>query len=200
MLVCLVAKLRTVAVDIELWAVVGCITPWTPFNYGYKLCHSKELLTYFDAIIQAWSQATKEGKDAITKIGQALDSIDYQQLSSKYRSPVIRSQDQVNGSFYHHNQSTCRASEPLLNDASGPKLHKESDEVEIEIPFELITSCVATLTMIQVIKTSNVAYFTTSHPIVKLMFSLAYSSKEFWTAHLWGRKPIFEWWTGASWY
>ncbi|KEH43078.1 protein ALWAYS EARLY 2 isoform X3 [Medicago truncatula] len=102
-----------------------------------------------DAAFQAWSQATKEGKDAITKIGQALDSIDYQQLSSKYRSPVIRSQDQVNGSYYHANQSTCRASEPLLNDASGLKLHKDSDEVEIEIPFELITSCVATLTMIQ---------------------------------------------------
>ncbi|CAJ2628696.1 unnamed protein product [Trifolium pratense] len=102
-----------------------------------------------DAAFQAWSQATKEGKDAITKIGQALDSIDYQQLSSKYRLPVIRSQDQVNGSFYHHNQSTCRASEPLLNDASGPKLHKDSEQVDIEIPSELIASCVATLTMIQ---------------------------------------------------
>ncbi|XP_058760586.1 protein ALWAYS EARLY 3-like isoform X2 [Vicia villosa] len=102
-----------------------------------------------DAAFQAWSQATKEGKDAITKIGQALDSIDYQQLSSKYRLPVIRSQDQVNGSFYQHNQSTCKVSEPLLNDASGPKLHKDSDEVDFEIPSELITSCVATLTMIQ---------------------------------------------------
>ncbi|CAI8603455.1 unnamed protein product [Vicia faba] len=102
-----------------------------------------------DAAFQAWSQATKEGKDAITRIGQALDSIDYQQLSSKYRLPVIRSQDQVNGSFYQHNQSTCKASEPLLNDASGPKLHKDSDEVDFEIPSELITSCVATLTMIQ---------------------------------------------------
>ncbi|GAU42810.1 hypothetical protein TSUD_34540, partial [Trifolium subterraneum] len=102
-----------------------------------------------DAAFQAWCQATKEGKDAITKIGQALDSIDYQHLSSKYRLPVIRPQDQVNGSFYHNNQLTSRASQPLLNDASGPKLHKDSEQVDIEIPSELIASCVATLTMIQ---------------------------------------------------
>lgn len=104
-------------------------------------------MAFFDTIIQAWSQATKEGEDAFTRIGQALDSIDYQQLASKYRLPMARSQDQVNGSFYH------RASQPLLNDASGPKLHTESDEVGTEIPSELITSCVATLLMIQVIKT-----------------------------------------------
>ncbi|KAJ1387432.1 DIRP domain [Sesbania bispinosa] len=91
----------------------------------------------------------KEGEDAFTRIGQALDCIDYQRLASKSRLPVIRSQDQVNGSFYYHNQSTSCASEALLNDASGPKLLNDSNKVNAEIPSELITSCVATLIMIQ---------------------------------------------------
>lgn len=66
---------------------------------------------------------------------------------------MIRSQGQANGSSYHHNQSTYRASEPLSNDASGPKLHKDADGDDIDIPSELITSCLATLAMIQVSKT-----------------------------------------------
>ncbi|XP_004495723.1 protein ALWAYS EARLY 2 isoform X2 [Cicer arietinum] len=102
-----------------------------------------------DAASQAWSQATKGGEDAITRIWQSFNSIDSQQLSSKYRLPVIRSQGQANGSSYHHNQSTYRASEPLSNDASGPKLHKDADGDDIDIPSELITSCLATLAMIQ---------------------------------------------------
>ncbi|XP_061337996.1 protein ALWAYS EARLY 2-like isoform X2 [Gastrolobium bilobum] len=101
-----------------------------------------------DAAFQALS-LTKEGEDAFTRIGQALDSIDHQQLAFKSRLPMIRSQEQVNGSFYHHNRSTCCASDPLLNDASGPKQHNDSDKADIEIPSELITSCVATLIMIQ---------------------------------------------------
>ncbi|KAK7277936.1 hypothetical protein RJT34_22956 [Clitoria ternatea] len=100
-----------------------------------------------DAAFQALS-LTKEGEDAFMRIGQALDSINHQQLASKSRLPVIRSQEQVNGSFYHQNHSTY-VSEPLLNDASGPKLHNDSDKVDTAIPSELITSCVATLIMIQ---------------------------------------------------
>lgn len=114
-------------------------------------------MALFDAIIQALS-STKEGEDAFLRIGQALDSIDYQRLASKYRLPVIKSQDQANGSFYNHNRSTCRASEPLLNDASGPKLPNDSDKVDTEILSELITSCVATLIMIQVIKTCHLRF------------------------------------------
>lgn len=109
-------------------------------------------LTLLYAIIQALS-LTKEDEDAFTRIGQTLDSIDYQQSTSNSRLPVIRPQEQANGSFYHHNQSTCIASEPLLNDASGPKLLNDSNKLYPEIPSELITSCVATLFMIQVIQT-----------------------------------------------
>lgn len=106
----------------------------------------------FDAIIQALS-LTKEDEDAFEKIGQALDSINHQQLAPKSRLPVIKCQDQVNvnGSFCHHNHPTYCVSEPLLNDPSGPKLHNYSDKFDTEIPSELITSCVATLIMIQVI-------------------------------------------------
>ncbi|KAL2325514.1 hypothetical protein Fmac_024572 [Flemingia macrophylla] len=103
-----------------------------------------------DAAFQALS-LTKEGEDAFMKIGKALDSINHQQLASKSRLPVIISQDQVNvnGSFCNNNHSTCFVSEPLLNDPSGQKLHSYSDKFDTEIPSELITSCVATLIMIQ---------------------------------------------------
>lgn len=106
----------------------------------------------FDAIIQALS-LTKEGEDAFAKIGQALDSINHQQLASKSRLPVIRSQEQVNanGSLYHLNHSTYGVSESILNDPSGAKLHNYSDTFGTELPSDLITSCVATLIMIQVI-------------------------------------------------
>lgn len=111
-----------------------------------------ELLTLFDAIIQALS-LTKEGEDAFVKIGQALDSINHQQLASKSRLPVIRSQEQVNtnGSFCHVNNSTCSVSESIINDPSGAKVHNYSDKFDTELPSDLITSCVATLIMIQVI-------------------------------------------------
>ncbi|KAK4273456.1 hypothetical protein QN277_021853 [Acacia crassicarpa] len=92
-----------------------------------------------DAAIQTLS-STKEGEDAFIKIGQALDSIDYQQLASNSK---------VNGSFGHHDQSICCASETLQSDTSGPKLPNDSHKVDIQIPSELITSCVSTLIMIQ---------------------------------------------------
>ena len=94
----------------------------------------------------------KDGEDAFVRIGEALDSIDNQQLTSDSRVPVIRSQQQVNGGLGSHNQSTSCKSEPLLSsDASGAKPCNDSDENEARIPSELITSCVATLLMIQVI-------------------------------------------------
>ncbi|XP_027363877.1 protein ALWAYS EARLY 2 isoform X3 [Abrus precatorius] len=101
-----------------------------------------------DAAFQALS-LTKEDEDAFMKIGQALDSMNHQQLASKSQLPMIRSQEQVNGGFYHHNHSTSCITEHLLNDVCGPKLQNASDKVDAEIPSELITSCVATLIMIQ---------------------------------------------------
>ncbi|KAJ1417119.1 SANT/Myb domain [Sesbania bispinosa] len=101
-----------------------------------------------DAAFQALS-SMKEGEDAFMRIGQVLDCIDYQQLVPNSRLPVIKSQEQANGSFDYHNKSICCSSEPILNDASGPKLHRDSDKVDTQIPLDLITSCVATLIMIQ---------------------------------------------------
>ncbi|XP_057439379.1 protein ALWAYS EARLY 2-like isoform X2 [Lotus japonicus] len=103
--------------------------------------------TMVDAAIQALS-STKEGEDAFVRIGQVLDCVDYQQLATNSRLPVIKSQEQVNGSFDHQNRSFCCSSEPF-NDASGPKWHRDSNKVDIQIPSDLITSCVATLFMIQ---------------------------------------------------
>lgn len=62
------------------------------------------------------------------------------------------SREQMSGSSDYQNRSIRRSSEPLLNDASGKKLHNDSDKVGSQIPLEPITSCVATWIMIQVIK------------------------------------------------
>ncbi|KAL9447322.1 hypothetical protein AB3S75_014900 [Citrus x aurantiifolia] len=75
--------------------------------------------TMVDAAVKAMS-SVKEGEDAYTKIGEALDHIDKRQLTSDPRVSVIRSPEQ-----------------------------DVSDKNEAQIPSELITSCVATLLMIQ---------------------------------------------------
>ena len=80
----------------------------------------KFLKAIFDIMIQALA-SLKEGEDAFIRIGQVLDSIDYQQLATNSSLPVMKPQEQVNGSSNHHSWSICSSSEPLLNDASGPK-------------------------------------------------------------------------------
>ncbi|KAL2661323.1 hypothetical protein AAZX31_03G216900 [Glycine max] len=101
-----------------------------------------------DAAFQALS-STKEGEDALTRIEQALDCADNQQLATNSRLPVIRSQGQISGSFDYHNRSISHPSKPLLNNASGRKLHNDSDKVNTQILLDLITSCVATGITIQ---------------------------------------------------
>lgn len=105
--------------------------------------------TMVDAAIQAFT-FRKEGEDAFVRIGETLDSIDNQQLTSDSGIPVIRSQQQVNGSLGNQNQlSSCKAEPLFSSDASGAKPCNDSDENEAQIPSGLITSCVATLLMIQ---------------------------------------------------
>ncbi|KAL0005955.1 hypothetical protein SO802_013516 [Lithocarpus litseifolius] len=105
--------------------------------------------TMVDAAIQAFTMR-KEGEDAFVRIGETLDSIDNQQLTSDSGVPVIRSQQQVNGGLGNQNQlSSCKAEPLFSNDASGAKPCNDSDENEARIPSGLITSCVATLLMIQ---------------------------------------------------
>ncbi|XP_018843585.1 protein ALWAYS EARLY 2-like isoform X2 [Juglans regia] len=105
--------------------------------------------TMVDAAIQAFT-LRKEEEDAFVRIGQALDSIDNQQLTSNSRVPVIRCQQQDNGSLGNHSQMAFYTSEPLVtSDASVKRLGNDSNEIEAQIPSELITSCVAALLMIQ---------------------------------------------------
>lgn len=93
----------------------------------------------------------KEGEDAFVRIGETLDSIDNQQLTSDSGVPVIRSQQQVNGGLGNQNQlSSCKAEPLFSSDTSGAKPCNDSDDNEARIPSGLITSCVATLLMIQV--------------------------------------------------
>lgn len=105
--------------------------------------------TMVDAAVKAMS-SMKEGEDAYIKIGEALDHIDKRQLTSDSRVSLIRSPEQVNGSLGHHNQFLSGTCDPqLASNASGTKLQDVSDKSEAQIPSELITSCVATLLMIQ---------------------------------------------------
>ncbi|KAM3704851.1 hypothetical protein ACJW31_03G037000 [Castanea mollissima] len=102
--------------------------------------------TMVDAAIQAFT-LRKEGEDAFVRIGETLDSIDNQSDSGV---PVIRSQQLVNGGLGNQNQlSSCKAEPLFSSDASGAKPCNDSDENEARIPSGLITSCVATLLMIQ---------------------------------------------------
>ncbi|KAL5566063.1 hypothetical protein UlMin_029227 [Ulmus minor] len=102
-----------------------------------------------DAALQAFS-SRKEGEDAYARIREALDSIDHKPLTSDARVSMNKSQEQVNGNLGHRNHSISGTSE-LLNysDPSVPNLPVDSDKPEAQVPSELITSCVATLLMIQ---------------------------------------------------
>lgn len=98
----------------------------------------------------------KEGEDAFTRIGEALDSINDQQLASDIKLSGVISPEKVNGSLAPNNQLNACPSE--TNQLSGSKPCTDADKTETQIPAELITSCVATLLMIQVrFKKSNVS-------------------------------------------
>lgn len=78
----------------------------------------------------------KEGEDAFERIGEALDAFDKRKLTP-------------NCGFEHEFSSST--SETLQKGyASATKLHNDNKKIEEEIPLELITSCVATLLMVQV--------------------------------------------------
>ncbi|KAK9016556.1 hypothetical protein V6N11_079051 [Hibiscus sabdariffa] len=98
-----------------------------------------------DAAIKAMS-SMKEGEDAFMRIGEALNSVDKKQFTSDISMPIIKSpeQNQVNGSV-----SITSKPMPAADWAPNPGLHVASDKNEEQVPSELITSCVATLLMIQ---------------------------------------------------
>ncbi|XP_024026911.1 protein ALWAYS EARLY 2 [Morus notabilis] len=101
-----------------------------------------------DAAIQAFS-SRGEGEDAYAKIREALDSMD-NSLTSDSRVSMNRTQDQVNGNLGHRNQQLSSTSEPVhAVDSSALNSRTDSEKNEAQVPSEVITSCVATLLMIQ---------------------------------------------------
>ncbi|KAJ4839919.1 hypothetical protein Tsubulata_023601 [Turnera subulata] len=105
--------------------------------------------TMVDAAVQAIS-SIKDGDDAYMKIGEALDSIDKRRLPSDSRRQVIKSQEYASGISHRPNHLISNTSDPQGNkNLSGPMSHDDSNKIEAAIPSELISSCVATLLMIQ---------------------------------------------------
>lgn len=101
--------------------------------------------------MQAFS-TKKQGEDAFVRMREALDSID-KSLAPDPRVLVNRSQEQqANGNLGHQNQqlNSCMEETTHTSDSSGLTLHTDSEKNEAQMPSELITSCVATLLMIQV--------------------------------------------------
>ncbi|KAF8387887.1 hypothetical protein HHK36_026549 [Tetracentron sinense] len=108
--------------------------------------------TMVDAATQAMS-SLKEGEDAFTRIGEVLDSVNNRHFGADSAVSAMRSfthPDPVHGSLAYHDQSTSCISEPMTTDhAPGPKLNDASAQNEAQLISELISSCVATLFMIQ---------------------------------------------------
>lgn len=107
---------------------------------------------HYALLMQAFS-TRKEGEDAFVRMREALDSIEDKPLAPDYRVLVNRSQEQqANGILGHHNQqlNSCTEENTPTSDSSGLTLHNDSDKNEAQMPSDLITSCVATLLMIQV--------------------------------------------------
>ncbi|XP_042518466.1 protein ALWAYS EARLY 2-like [Macadamia integrifolia] len=103
--------------------------------------------------IQAMT-SLKEGDDAFARIGEALDSAKNLHFRADAGIPATRSftsLDPANANLVgSQGLSTSCTSEPTtVVQPSGPKLNGGSEMNEANIPSELISSCVATLLMIQ---------------------------------------------------
>ncbi|KAJ6359766.1 hypothetical protein OIU77_003886 [Salix suchowensis] len=94
-----------------------------------------------DVAVQAIS-SMKEGEDTFVRIGEALDSMDRRHLGSESRR-------EANGGLRLQNQLIPSTSEPQVNSNASRPQSSDSDKTATAIPSELISSCVATLLMIQ---------------------------------------------------
>uniref|UniRef100_A0A0D9X4F2 DIRP domain-containing protein n=1 Tax=Leersia perrieri TaxID=77586 RepID=A0A0D9X4F2_9ORYZ len=102
-----------------------------------------------DAAVQAMCRVS-EGEDAYAKIGEALDNLNNRSTGSGSSILGIRrippDSGQANSS--HHDNSTSGHHDPATNNTSSPRLPNGCDS-EQQFPSELISSCVATILMIQ---------------------------------------------------
>ncbi|KAK3012841.1 hypothetical protein RJ639_008620 [Escallonia herrerae] len=95
--------------------------------------------TMVAAAIQAIS-SLKEGEDAFARLGEALDSSS-QNFPPDSVSLINRSPEQLSG--------FTSMPEPMIGHASGPMLPHDFGKSEGRIPSALVSSCVASLLMIQ---------------------------------------------------
>ncbi|XP_077218287.1 protein ALWAYS EARLY 3-like isoform X2 [Tasmannia lanceolata] len=109
--------------------------------------------TMVDAAMQAMS-LLKQGEDAFVRIGEAIDSANNRYFGagnggvSAMRSHT--SPEPGHGSSIYQDQATSCTSEPTIAiHAPSPNQNDFADGTEAQFPSELISSCVATLLMIQ---------------------------------------------------
>ena len=91
----------------------------------------------------------KEGEDAIKMIQEALDMVGKHQ---PLRSSVVKHEEHANGGVGHHQNPSpsSDASKPVANNDFISQDGSEKNEAQM--PSELVTSCVASWLMIQVIR------------------------------------------------
>ncbi|EEC75809.1 hypothetical protein OsI_12755 [Oryza sativa Indica Group] len=102
-----------------------------------------------DVAIQAMCSVS-EGEDAYAKVGEALDNLNNRSTGSGSSILGIRrippDSGQANSS--HQDNTTSGHFDPATNNISSPRLPNGCDS-EPQFPSELISSCVATILMIQ---------------------------------------------------
>jgi hypothetical protein len=94
--------------------------------------------------------SVSEGEDAYAKVGEALDNLNNRSTGSGSSILGIRrippDSGQANSS--HQDNTTSGHFDPATNNISSPRLPNGCDS-EPQFPSELISSCVATILMIQ---------------------------------------------------
>lgn len=101
--------------------------------------------TMVDAAVQAVA-SVKEGEDAFIRVGEALDSADNPPLGARSR---VSSDPSLGSSSNHEPANPSITESTMTNNTNGPIIANISEQSEVQIPSELISSCVATLVMIQ---------------------------------------------------
>ncbi|XP_077241603.1 protein ALWAYS EARLY 3-like [Tasmannia lanceolata] len=145
------------SVSRPLGSLGGSVGPPSPFDSGSQVVEivdrsRRRARTMVDAAMQAMS-LLKEGEDAFVRIGEALDSKNTQYFGADSAVPVMRSHTSPkpgHGISAYQDQTTSCTTEPTIAvHSSSPKMSNSSDGTEEQLPSELISSCVATLLMIQ---------------------------------------------------
>lgn len=92
----------------------------------------------------------KEGEDAYGRIGEALNATHGVQCLATHGVSTSNSPNAAQGTLRHTNSANPCTSEPLATgDVSGIKSASDSSASDLQVPSDLIASCVATLLMIQ---------------------------------------------------